>query len=50
MAAAAEMKRKGDFTSLGSDAAAISAARSQGMPADKVLGFGDVAAADAEAR
>jgi hypothetical protein len=50
MAAAAEMKAKGDFTSLGSDAAAIAAIRSQGMAADKVLGLNDVAAADATAR
>jgi hypothetical protein len=50
MAAAAEMKRKGDFTSLGSDAAAISSIRSQGMAADKVLGLNDAADADATAR
>eukprot|EP00882_Tetradesmus_deserticola_P032972 GHRQ01037623.1.p1 GENE.GHRQ01037623.1~~GHRQ01037623.1.p1 ORF type:complete len:240 (+),score=96.86 GHRQ01037623.1:104-721(+) len=50
MAAAAEMKKKGDFTSLGSDAAAISAIRSQGMAADKVLGLNDAADADATAR
>ncbi|KAF6262093.1 hypothetical protein COO60DRAFT_1282853 [Scenedesmus sp. NREL 46B-D3] len=50
MAAAAEMKKKGDFTSLGSDAAAINAVRSQGMAADKVLGLNDAADADQTAR
>lgn len=50
MAAAAEMKRKGDFTSLASDAAAINAIRAEGMPADKVLGLGDAAEADVAAR
>jgi hypothetical protein len=50
MVAAAEMKRKGDFTSLGSDAAAISAIKSQGMAADQVLGLNGAADADATAR
>jgi hypothetical protein len=50
MEAAAAMKRKGDFTSLGSDAAAISSIRSQGMAADKVLGLDGAADADATAR
>jgi uncharacterized membrane protein YeaQ/YmgE (transglycosylase-associated protein family) len=50
MAAAAEMKRKGDFTSLSADKAAIAAVRAEGMPADKVLGLTDGAEADQAAR
>lgn len=44
------MKAKPDFTSLATDASAISELKSQGMAADKVLGLNDAAAADATAR
>eukprot|EP00878_Enallax_costatus_P026914 GHUV01028926.1.p1 GENE.GHUV01028926.1~~GHUV01028926.1.p1 ORF type:complete len:240 (+),score=99.00 GHUV01028926.1:1740-2459(+) len=50
MAAAAEMKRKGDFTSLSTDTSTIAAVRAAGMPADKVLGLSDNTDADAAAR
>uniref|UniRef100_A0A383W9X3 Uncharacterized protein n=1 Tax=Tetradesmus obliquus TaxID=3088 RepID=A0A383W9X3_TETOB len=50
MAAAAAMKAKPDFTSLATDASAISELKSQGMAADRVLGLNDAAAADATAR
>jgi hypothetical protein len=38
---AAKMKLKGDFTTPGDDLAAISSARAQGMPADRVLDIND---------
>lgn len=50
MAAAADMKRKGDFTSLRADNASIAAVRAAGMPADKVLGISDNEDADQTAR
>lgn len=52
-AQAAKMKLRGDFTSPGDSDAAISAARAQGMAADKVLGLDDqpdALAAAAEAK
>lgn len=42
MAAAAEMKRKGDFTSLSTDADTIASIRAAGMPADRVLSVNTV--------
>lgn len=50
MAAAAQMKAKGDFTSLSQDSANIAAVRSAGMPADRVLGLGAKGEADTAAR
>lgn len=50
MAAAAEMKSKGDFTSLRDDAQAIAAVRAEGMAADKVLALNSVAEGEAAAR
>lgn len=50
MAAAAQMKGKGDFTSLRDDAQAIAAVRAEGMPADKVLAINTVAEGEAAAR
>lgn len=50
MAAAAEMKRKGDFTSLSNDAQNIAAVRAAGMPADKVLALNSVEEGAAAAR
>lgn len=51
MAAAAEMKKKGDFTSLAADAGSINAVRAAGMPADKVLGISsDISDAEQAAR
>lgn len=50
MAAAADMKAKGDFTSLRSDAQAIAAVRAEGMPADKVLAISGVEEGAAAAR
>lgn len=47
--AAAEMKRKGDFTTPANNAAAISAAKAAGSPADAVLGLEVAAAAEAAA-
>lgn len=42
MAAAAAMKKQGDFTNLRDDAQAIAAVRSEGMAADKVLAINTV--------
>jgi cell division FtsZ-interacting protein ZapD len=50
MAAAAQMKAKGDFTNLRDDAASIAAVRAAGMPADKVLSVDTIEQADAAAR
>jgi hypothetical protein len=50
MAAAAQMKAKGDFTNLRDDASAIAAVRAAGMPADKVLSVDTIEQADAAAR
>jgi len=50
MAAAAEMKRKGDFTTLSNDAQNIAAVRAAGMPADKVLSLNTVEEGAAAAR
>jgi len=47
---AAVMKRRGDFTSLGVDAAAIEATRAAGMPADRVLSLNHRAEAEVAAR
>jgi hypothetical protein len=49
MAAAAQMKGKGDFTALRDDAQAIAAVRSEGMAADKVLAINSVAEGEAAA-
>jgi len=48
--AAAEMKSRGDFTSLSRDTSAIQAIKSEGMLADKVLAVGDNAQAEEAAR
>eukprot|EP00775_Hariotina_reticulata_P006599 gene6599-6827_t len=48
--AAAEMKRRGDFTTLSRDSSAIQAVRAEGMLADKVLAVGDNAQAEEVAR
>jgi hypothetical protein len=50
MAAAAAMKKQGDFTSLRDDAQAIAAVRSEGMAADKVLAINTVEEGAAAAR
>jgi hypothetical protein len=50
MAAAAQMKAQGDFTSLRNDATTIAAVRAAGMPADKVLSVNTVEEAQQAAR
>lgn len=50
MAAAAQMKKQGDFTSLRDDAQSIAAVRSEGMAADKVLAINSVEEGAAAAR
>lgn len=49
-AEAAEMKKKGDFTTPGVDAAAIAESKAQGTPADAFLSTNDVKEGDAAAR
>ncbi|KAF8062640.1 fbiC [Scenedesmus sp. PABB004] len=49
MAAAADMKARGDFTSLSNNPDAIAAARAAGLPADAVLGVSGAAEAAADA-
>ena len=47
---AAEMKRKGDFTTPGVDAAAIAETKAQGTPVDAFLSTNEVKEGDTAAR